>query len=485
MRIHFLTQFLIVASYLSSAVAAIGERQGGAGGRTKATEVVKSLATIRGRAEVLLRQTPPNGQSHLRTVEWILSDRETMWRKWKANRCQPAIEAHGMQKSVEEDEAEQEARMRRKRKLMMAGGLGGAAGGDLDGPTASAASSAALYSYRINLKDDLPGVARALAGSVPPLFSYLDEYIEALDPENGIEADYHPRNDKPFAWRAMRLLARDHLGRFGSIRRRDGDFERVVRAIWSQEKGTMIPGEEPEEEDVVDLDELVEKERIKKAEVAAEAAAAEAAAAEAAAAAIKKSSEDKAKEEASEEEEDQKSSKNAAKVTEGKGPGKSDEKKKDKNGKDLEKATTPNDKDGAKAGSKKASGSPAAKRKAKNQDSSVDNKPQGKRAKTDDGSSGRGGGGQGNRRTPPRGNDQSRGGAPGRGWQSREASTRGNGQSRGAVPGRGGRSREGPGDIGRGSSGQQGSDWGRGRGGGGGDDGGRRRSQGGGRRGGR
>lgn len=484
MRIHFLTQFLIVASYLSSAVAAIGERQGGAGGRTTATEVVKSLATIRGRAEVLLRQTPPNGQSHLRTVEWILSDRETMWRKWKANRCQPAIEAHGMQKSVEEDEAEQEARMRRKRKLMMAGGLGGAAGGDLDGPTASAASSAALYSYRINLKDDLPGVARALAGSVPPLFSHLDEYIEALDPENGIEADYHPRNDKPFAWRAMRLLARDHLGRFGSIRRRDGDFERVVRAIWSQEKGTMIPGEEPEEEDVVDLDELVEKERIKKAEVAAKAAAAEAAAAEAAAAAIKKSSEDKAKEEASEEEEDQKSSKNAAKVTEGKGPGKSDEKKKDKNGKDLEKATTPNDKDGAKAGSKKASGSPAAKRKAKNQDSSVDNKPQGKRAKTDDGSSGRGGGGQGNRRTPPRGNDQSRGGAPGRGWQSREASTRGNGQSRGAVPGRGGRSREGPGDIGRGSSGQQGSDWGRGRGGGG-DDGGRRRSQGGGRRGGR
>jgi len=482
MRIHFLTQFLIVASYLSSAVAAIGERQGGAGGRTTATEVVKSLATIRGRAEVLLRQTPPNGQSHLRTVEWILSDRETMWRKWKANRCQPAIEAHGMQKSVEEDEAEQEARMRRKRKLMMAGGLGGAAGGDLDGPTASAASSAALYSYRINLKDDLPGVARALAGSVPPLFSHLDEYIEALDPENGIEADYHPRNDKPFAWRAMRLLARDHLGRFGSIRRRDGDFERVVRAIWSQEKGTMIPGEEPEEEDVVDLDELVEKERIKKAEVAAKAAAAEAAAAEAAAAAIKKSSEDKAKEEASEEEEDQKSSKNAAKVTEGKGPGKSDEKKKDKNGKDLEKATTPNDKDGA--GSKKASGSPAAKRKAKNQDSSVDNKPQGKRAKTDDGSSGRGGGGQGNRRTPPRGNDQSRGGAPGRGWQSREASTRGNGQSRGAVPGRGGRSREGPGDIGRGSSGQQGSDWGRGRGGGG-DDGGRRRSQGGGRRGGR
>ena len=484
MRIHFLTQFLIVASYLSSAVAAIGERQGGAGGRTTATEVVKSLATIRGRAEVLLRQTPPNGQSHLRTVEWILSDRETMWRKWKANRCQPAIEAHGMQKSVEEDEAEQEARMRRKRKLMMAGGLGGAAGGDLDGPTASAASSAALYSYRINLKDDLPGVARALAGSVPPLFSHLDDYIEALDPENGIEADYHPRNDKPFAWRAMRLLARDHLGRFGSIRRRDGDFERVVRAIWSQEKGTMIPGEEPEEEDVVDLDELVEKERIKKAEVAAKAAAAEAAAAEAAAAAIKKSSEDKAKEEASEEEEDQKSSKNAAKVTEGKGPGKSDEKKKDKNGKDLEKATTPNDKDGAKAGSKKASGSPAAKRKAKNQDSSVDNKPQGKRAKTDDGSSGRGGGGQGNRRTPPRGNDQSRGGAPGRGWQSREASTRGNGQSRGAVPGRGGRSREGPGDIGRGSSGQQGSDWGRGRGGGG-DDGGRRRSQGGGRRGGR
>ena len=253
MRLHFLTQLLIMTSYLSSTIATHGPKV------IKVTEIVRALAAIRKRAEVLMKQTPPNGASHLKTVEWILTEREAMWRKWKSNKCQPDIEAFGIQKAKAADDADaEEAKKRKRRRLMMSGSLGG--GGAAADPTASASGAADLYSYRLDVQKDLPSVARKMVECVPPLSTFLEEYVEALDPENGIEAEYHPRNDKPFAWRAMRLLARDHLGSFGGVRRKDGDFERVVRSIWKEEKDVVIPGDEPEAEEVVDFDELRAKE---------------------------------------------------------------------------------------------------------------------------------------------------------------------------------------------------------------------------------
>ena len=242
-----------MTSYLSSTIATNGPKV------IKVTEIVRALAAIRKRAEVLMKQTPPNGASHLKTVEWILTEREAMWRKWKSNKCQPDIESFGVQKGKEDDGESDEAKKRKRRRLMMSGPLGGGeAAADL---TSSAAGASDLYSYRLDVKNDLPSVAKKMAECVPPLSAFLEEYVEALDPENGIEAEYHPRNDKPFAWRAMRLLARDNLGSFGEVRRKDGDFERVVRSIWKADKDTAIPGDEPKVEEVVDFDELKAKEK--------------------------------------------------------------------------------------------------------------------------------------------------------------------------------------------------------------------------------
>lgn len=252
MRLHFLTQLLIMTSYLTSTIATNGPKV------IKVTEIARALAAIRKRAEVLMKQTPPNGASHLNTVEWILTEREAMWRKWKSNKCQPDIESFGVQKGKEDGPESEEAKKRKRRRLMMSGPLGG--GGATADPTSSAAGASDLYSYRLDVENDLPSVAKKMAECVPPLSTFLEEYVEALDPENGIEAEYHPRNDKPFAWRAMRLLARDHLGSFGEVSRKDGDFERVVRSIWKEDKDITIPGDEPKVEEVVDFDELKAKE---------------------------------------------------------------------------------------------------------------------------------------------------------------------------------------------------------------------------------
>ena len=67
--------------------------------------------------------------------------------------------------------------------------------------------------------------------AVPSLEEHLETYVDALDPEAGNEADYHAASDKAYCWRSSRLLGRQHLNFFPSIRRSDGDFERMVQAV--------------------------------------------------------------------------------------------------------------------------------------------------------------------------------------------------------------------------------------------------------------
>ena len=44
---------------------------------------------------------------------------------------------------------------------------------------------------------------------------------EADDPENGIEEEYHPKNEADFAWKAMRSLSQSHLDLFEFIERQN------------------------------------------------------------------------------------------------------------------------------------------------------------------------------------------------------------------------------------------------------------------------
>eukprot|EP00957_Ditylum_brightwellii_P053142 4029332-Ditylum_brightwellii.AAC.1 len=95
--------------------------------------------------------------------------------------------------------------------------------------------------HKISIQKDLPQISKSLASTVPLLDEYLDDYIEALDPDNGIEESYHPKHDKLFTWRAMRLMSRNHLTMFGLVTKNSGDFEEIVRKIWVEEKGIEIP----------------------------------------------------------------------------------------------------------------------------------------------------------------------------------------------------------------------------------------------------
>ena len=210
-RLAFLTQFLIVESFISS----------------QSSQLQATLGDLTNRAKALLRKIPNGGAERLATLEWILRDRESHWRTWKRNKCKPDMDVVAVEKS---------AIKKAETKVL-----------------AEAAAEETITTAQHLTMEDLSKTAKTMA--MPDLFEHLEDYADALDPEAGIEAEYHPRNNKLYSWRALRLLSRQHLGLFSKIRRRDGDFELMVRDIYKKEKDTIIPGDAPEEEPDLDYDE--------------------------------------------------------------------------------------------------------------------------------------------------------------------------------------------------------------------------------------
>ncbi|EED89365.1 predicted protein [Thalassiosira pseudonana CCMP1335] len=261
-RIHFLTQLIIIINYLTSTPTSVtlptppitptpGADTTKLQAQIKQTQL-KQLNDLNKRVEQLLRSSSsagaataaavqPYGENQWKGLTWLLRDRETMWKAWKRGKCKSNMD------SVLND-------------------LGGVRGGDVrailgssgrkrtleevaSSGTATGGSGDVADNAVIGIKTNLPTISSQMAQSQPSLTDFLDPYIEALDPESGIEAEYHPRNDKVYSWRALRLLARNQEGegqlrRFGKLRRKDGDFEGVVRDMWKEEKGEEIPGQD-------------------------------------------------------------------------------------------------------------------------------------------------------------------------------------------------------------------------------------------------
>lgn len=240
LRLQVLTQLLIITSYLSVSISSslfFGSPSSNTI-TTLSNTLLTNLSTIDKRASELMRQIPPNGEIHLKNMQWILSDRESIWKQWKKSKCNPPIEKYSGQKIT--------PAMKRRRATT----------------SSDISSKIKLFSYKIDVKNDLPKMSQKMKEThLPQLDKFLEDYVEALDPEAGIEDEYHPRNDKLFVWRAMRLLSHKYVGSFGQnkdkakeasdvmIRKRTGDFEGLVRKIWKDEKGIVIPGAMEAEEE--------------------------------------------------------------------------------------------------------------------------------------------------------------------------------------------------------------------------------------------
>jgi THO complex subunit 1 len=213
-RIHVLTQFLIVASHLSS----------------ESPPLANALSTLQQRAKQLLRLDHPE---HLAILESILQ-REQHWRAWKKTKCKASAFSppYG-------DAKDEETPNKKKRRLLLDGPLG--LGNDEDQDRQQG------HDFTLMDADELATISKSMVEAVPTLDQHLVPYIDALDPDAGIEAEYHPKNDPIFSWRAMRLYTK-HQVPLLHMCSKSGDFERMTRKYY-QTKGREIPGIMPEASD--------------------------------------------------------------------------------------------------------------------------------------------------------------------------------------------------------------------------------------------
>ena len=221
-RIPILSQVLIVCHHLIQISPVVLKAQ---------------LSDWQNRAYALLQNVSLEQYQLLQT---ILSTSEELWRQWKRNKCSPDLD---QRKSEPLATATTDLTRKRKRSVMMKNGLSG----DDD-------KGGSIGCKKISLATDLPKISRQMRQSAPSLQSHLEEYVDALDPESGIEAEYHPKNDALFSWRAMRLLSTQHLSDLHFLSK-SGDFERVVRKVYPRDYDITIPGPMPAEEENEDINE--------------------------------------------------------------------------------------------------------------------------------------------------------------------------------------------------------------------------------------
>ncbi|GAX09454.1 THO complex subunit 1 [Fistulifera solaris] len=218
-RLHVLTQFLITAHHLTNQVDSLTSR----------------LSEHLIKAKRLMKNMGTQAAYHLKIIESILETLEPQWRRWKQNKCKPDL-----------DIPRQNITGQKRKHISQAT------------PDESAdlitTKSHAHYSVA-EVQMDLTKLSRKMRSVVPSVENHLEDYVEALDPDSGIEAEYHPKNESLFSWRALRLLSDQHVGRqFGKIGP-NGDFEVAVRDIYKEEKNVEIPGKAPVY-DEIDLDEM-------------------------------------------------------------------------------------------------------------------------------------------------------------------------------------------------------------------------------------
>mmetsp|Transcript_17174 Transcript_17174/g.59242 ORF Transcript_17174/g.59242 Transcript_17174/m.59242 type:complete len:101 (+) Transcript_17174:5931-6233(+) len=78
-----------------------------------------------------------------------------------------------------------------------------------------------------------------LADAVPSIEAFLEAYEIAEDPENSIEEEYHPKHDKVYCWRALRLVVANHLTWFAEMHKADLDV--AVKKLQAKRVKTNSP----------------------------------------------------------------------------------------------------------------------------------------------------------------------------------------------------------------------------------------------------
>ncbi|CAM9154644.1 unnamed protein product, partial [Ectocarpus fasciculatus] len=154
-------------------------------------QALSTIKQLEKRIYSILQKTPPNGIHFVKSLKSLL-DREQHWSMWKKKGCTP------FEKEAKEEQVAPS--VSRKRKRAAADSAGNAAGGP-----------SFLFQFDSTA---LSSTLQTISNKIPSFDAHMESYIDAEDPDAGIEEAYHPKNDKVYCWRARRLLANKKLAAF-------------------------------------------------------------------------------------------------------------------------------------------------------------------------------------------------------------------------------------------------------------------------------
>lgn len=197
LRAHLVTQLFILASHLRAAAAATALADPTPNDPRRPSALEPALAGIEKRLGGLLDETPPNGAEYLGMLTHVL-EREVAWKSWKSAKCAayerfPAKAAAHAAADEGRSSPSLSGRPIKKRRR---------------NEPSQASLVESLKQKPINLDTETIGGKLA----VPQLKDHMERYVEAEDPENGIEEAYHPKHEKLYCWQATRLIMTQQPG---------------------------------------------------------------------------------------------------------------------------------------------------------------------------------------------------------------------------------------------------------------------------------
>ena len=241
LRRTFLCQVLILCDRLTSGQVNVPTA-------FKSMRSADYLQTVRDRSIALLRATPTDGAAFVRGVLHVLDRERDLWTQWKVDKC-PSYERYEHEGAEEEDKAGRlkvvTAIVKTRRSLSK--GDKESTQGRRQAANATVKDSTSLLwdtKHLMSNKDRLRAAAerqRTVAGA---LNEFRERVDEADDPENGIEEEYHPKNEADFAWKAMRSLSQSHLDLFEFIEKQNGESAGSIKTAFQKlrdkEKGVEL-----------------------------------------------------------------------------------------------------------------------------------------------------------------------------------------------------------------------------------------------------
>lgn len=187
------------------------------------------LVALEYRVEQLLRNTPPDGEKFVQDVDHILA-RERNWIQWKQAKC-PNFERQPTDESEAQD-PEELARVRAKAARVS---------------RVQTEVKANRQLWRSNISKWQDTLSTAEANPTPATEVFMEDMEVAIDPENCIEEDYHPKNDPAYCWRGFRLLARTNLEALEKIE--NGKLEDLVSFLVKRRTGSANEDQSQEKEE--------------------------------------------------------------------------------------------------------------------------------------------------------------------------------------------------------------------------------------------